>query len=133
MRWFFRIFFKAIRALLGPVILLWDALTTPKGIVRSAQAQQRIDADTSRLVLYQFRTCPFCVKVRRAMKRLSLNVETRDALRDMQSRQQLLQGGGQIKVPCLKITGEDGEATWMYESSAIVEYLQHRFAENQTA
>ena len=38
------------------------------------------------------------------------------------------QGGGQNQVPCLKITDDKGETTWLYESSAIIQYLQNRFA-----
>ena len=87
-----------------------------------------MDASTCKLVLYQFLMCPFCVTVRRAIKQLSLNIETRDAMRDSASRQQLLQGGGQLQVPCLRIIDEQGNVTWMYESRAIVSYLQAMYA-----
>ncbi len=128
MRLFFKYFFKAAHYIIGPIILLWDFLTSPRGVVRPAELQQQIDTDTSKLILYQFKMCPFSVIVRRAVKRLSLKIETRDALREEASREQLLKGGGQIKVPCLKITDDQGNNTWMYESSDIIQYLQQRFA-----
>jgi glutaredoxin len=128
MRFIIRYFFKGVRAILGPVLLTIDWLTTPRGIKRTPEEQQRIDEKTKNLVMYQFLTCPFCIKTRRAIKRLSLNIETRDALRDAQSRQQLLEGGGQIKVPCLRITGEDGSVEWLYESNEIIRYLNERVA-----
>jgi glutaredoxin len=128
MRFFFRYFFKIIHAIVGPILLGLDWLTSPKGIKRTPEEQQRIDAQTSRLVMYQFFTCPFCIKTRRAIKRLSLNIETRDALHHAPSRQQLLEGGGQIKVPCLRITNADGNVEWMYESDDIISYLQKNFA-----
>lgn len=128
MRLFFKYFFKTAQYIIGPVILLLDKLFPPRVIARSPEEQQQLDASSSKLLLYQFRMCPFCVKARRAIKRLSLNIETRDALREASSREELLAGGGQIKVPCLKITDEAGKATWMYESSDIIEYLQQRFA-----
>ena len=128
MRLFFKYFFKAAHYIIGPIILLWDWLTSPRGVVRSTEAQHQIDADTRKLVLYQFKMCPFSVIVRRAIKRLSLRIETRDALREESSREQLLEGGGQIKVPCLRITDDQGNNTWMYESSDIIQYLQQRFA-----
>jgi glutaredoxin len=78
--------------------------------------------------MYQFLTCPFCIKTRRAIKRLSLNIETRDALHHAPSRQQLLEGGGQVKVPCLRITDADGNIEWLYESDDIIQYLQQSFA-----
>ncbi|MDR9436279.1 MAG: glutathione S-transferase N-terminal domain-containing protein [Thiohalophilus sp.] len=128
MKWLIRYFFKGLRALLGPIILLVDKLSTPRGIKRSAQEQQQVDEQTRKLALYQFRTCPFCIKVRRAAKRLSLNIEKRDALGNPVHRRELLEGGGEIKVPCLRITEDDGQVRWLYESDDIIDYLQQRFA-----
>lgn len=128
MKWFFRIFFRTIRLVVGPMLLLAERLTTPKGIVRSAAAQKAVDEQTRDLALYQFRTCPFCIKTRRAIKRLSLNIELRDAQNDEKSRNEILHGGGEIKVPCLRI--RDGDHTrWLYESDDIIAYLNERFAE----
>ena len=128
MKFIIRSFFQIIRILLGPIILFWDLVTTPKGIERPEIEQDEIDRKTQSLVLYQFRTCPFCIKVRRAMKRLSLNIEIRDAQRNIENREELLLGGGAIKVPCLQITEADGEVRWMYESDDINDYLKQRFA-----
>lgn len=44
-----------------------------------------------------------------------------------QDRQTLLEQGGKIKVPCLRIE-EGGKTTWMYESKVIIDYLNNRFA-----
>ncbi|MEE9422075.1 MAG: glutaredoxin [Gammaproteobacteria bacterium] len=128
MRFFIRYFFKGVRAIVGPIMLTIDWLTTPRGIKREPDEQQRIDEKTKDLVLYQFLTCPFCVKTRRAIKRLSLKIETRDALKHAPSRQELLEGGGEIKVPCLRIPGENGKVTWLYESSEVIKYLEEQFA-----
>lgn len=128
MRIIIRYFFKGVRAIVGPMMLAADWLTTPRGIKRAPEAQQRIDEQTRDLVIYQFLTCPFCVKTRRAIKRLSLNIETRDALKHAPSRQELLEGGGEVKVPCLRIPGENGKVTWLYESNEIIKYLEERFA-----
>jgi glutaredoxin len=108
--------------------MLWEKLTARTRVQRPYELQRQVDASTRNLVLYQFLMCPFCVTVRRAIKRLSLNIETRDALRDPASREQLLQGGGQLQVPCLRITDAQGNISWMYESSAIVSYLQAEYA-----
>jgi len=128
MRLFFKYFFKTAQYIIGPIILLWDKLFPPRSMVRTQEEQQQVDASSNELVLYQFKMCPFCVKARRAIKRLSLNIETRDALREESSREELLAGGGQIKVPCLRIADDAGNTTWMYESSDIITYLQGRFA-----
>jgi len=128
MRLFFKYFFKTAQYIIGPIILLWDKLFPPRSMVRTPQEQQQVDASSNDLVLYQFKMCPFCVKARRAIKRLSLNIETRDALREESSREELLTGGGKMKVPCLMIADDEGHTTWMYESSDIITYLQERFA-----
>lgn len=119
-----RLFFRTIRRILGPIILLLDKITTPKGVKRPTEVQEQINQSTQDVVLYQFKTCPFCIKVRREIKRQSLNIELRDAQHDEHHRQQLLNGGGQIKVPCLKVKNKDGNDTWLYESTNVIQYLK---------
>jgi len=115
-----------IRWPVGRLILLVDWLTAPKPPRREPGAQARIDQAMAGLALYQFETCPFCVKTRRAMRRLGLNIETRDARRNPRWRQQLSSEGGRLQAPCLYIPGEDGEARWLYESNDIIAYLEQR-------
>lgn len=128
MKWLIRYFFKSVRAIVGPIILLFDKITTPRGIVRDPAQQEEIDRQARQLALYQFQTCPFCIKVRRAATRLSLDIEKRDALKDPVHRTALLEGGGQIKVPCLRIDDAGGSERWLYESDEIIAYLQARFS-----
>jgi glutaredoxin len=128
MKWAIRIFFRTLRIVLIPFMLLWERVTTPRGIVRPVQDQQRVDEQTRNMVLYQFRTCPFCIKVRREIRRLSLDIKLLDAQHDEQNRTELMLGGGTVKVPCLKITDAQGNSQWMYESSIINAYLHERFA-----
>ena len=118
--------FWVIRSVLAVVILTLNWVFTPRSIKRDNDTQKEVDAATQDLTLYQYKACPFCVKVRRSMKRSALNIETKDAKRCETSKQELLAGGGQLKVPCLKIT-ENGEDRWMYESSDIIDYLNGRF------
>jgi glutaredoxin len=123
-----RLFFRSIRILLIPFMHLYEFLTTPKGVVRAEDVQREVARQSRNLVLYQFKTCPFCIKVRREVKRLSLTIEMRDAQKNPQHRADLLQGGGQIKVPCLQIKDEQGNVQWLYESSEINQYLHQRFS-----
>lgn len=117
---------QVVRKVLGALILFFDWLFTPRGIKRDPEVQAKINHETANLALYEFKACPFCVKVRRAMKRQSLSIETRDAKRCEISRQELEQGGGRVKVPCLRIE-EEGGVHWMYESADIIHYLENRF------
>ncbi|MCE2570515.1 glutaredoxin family protein [Motilimonas eburnea] len=123
---------KLIRWLLGRIILLVNALTPPKSLQRTPERQQQVDKQTQSLALYQFEACPFCVKVRRQIKRLGLGIELRDAKNDLQHQAELQAGGGRVKVPCLRIDqrNEQGEiqTIWMYESSDINAYLAKEFA-----
>jgi glutaredoxin len=122
-----RYFFRTIRVLLIPFMHLFEFVTTPKGLVRSEIAQQVVARQCRNLALYQFTTCPFCIKVRREIKRLSLPIELRDAQKNLHNREQLLIAGGQVKVPCLQIRDDNGNVQWMYESAEIIQYLQQRF------
>ncbi len=127
MKLFFRIFFKTLRFILEPFLLLWDKVFVPKGIERSPEDQEKMDQRTKNLSLYQFNSCPFCIKVRRQVKRQSLNIPLLDAQYNQQNREELLKGGGKITVPCLKLVSDTGEVSWMYESSDIIQYLQDNF------
>lgn len=119
---------KIVRIVLGALILFFDWVFTPRGVKRESEAQETINKETEKLSLYQYKACPFCVKVRRSLKRNSLNVVTKDAKRCDTAKGELVSGGGKLKVPCLKIESENGDVNWMYESSEIINYLDQRFA-----
>jgi len=122
-----RAFFQTLRLVLGPVMLLKERLTQPKGMQRDAAVQAAVDLQCQSLALYQFNTCPFCIKVRQEMRRLSLPIDKRDAQHHAASREELLQGSGATKVPCLKITEANGQVRWLQDSNAIVAHLRERF------
>lgn len=122
------LFFKLLRAILGPILLLKERMSRPQGVVRTATNQASVDSASKNLALYQFTTCPFCIKVRQEMRRLSLNINLLDAQNSAENRQALLAQGGSPKVPCLKISNADGSAKWLYESKDIITYLQQQFA-----
>jgi len=128
MKTLIRTFFKILRIVLGPFMQLWEFVTRPKGVVRAPALQQAVNQQCQNLVLYQFTTCPFCIKVRQEMRRLSLPIERLDAQHNPQNRDALLKGSGALKVPCLKITDASGQTQWLCESGAIISYLNQRFA-----
>ena len=121
-----RFFLRLLREGSGRVVILIDWLFKPSVVKRNDEEQAKVDQATKILKLYQFYACPFCVKTRRAIKRLNLKVETRDAQTAGQFRKELEIRGGKIQVPCLKLEGA-GEATWIYESNDIIKYLDERF------
>ncbi|MFM8356204.1 MAG: glutaredoxin family protein [Gammaproteobacteria bacterium] len=74
-------------------------------------------------VLYQYASCPFCQRVLRFLAQAGVELPLKDTLRDPAARRELIQGGGDSQVPCLRIE-RSGEVTWLYESLDIIAYLQ---------
>jgi len=127
---------KLVRWILARLILAYEKVASPKGVKRDPQEQALIDERTKNFVVYQFKACPFCVKVRFALKKHSINVEFLDAKNDPQHREALLQHGGKVKVPCLRIKSDcDGEDEWLYESDAIIQFIEQNvvYLEDTTA
>lgn len=118
---------KLIRAIIGKFILLADQATTPGSLQRDPDQQKIIDQQTCNLAIYQFHACPFCVKVRRELKRLNLNIELRDAKNDTTHKQTLIEQGGKYQVPCLR-TDEADAVHWLYESDDIIRLLRQKFS-----
>jgi len=117
---------KFLRWLIGRIILFFDFVFSPSKPKRSEQAQAELDKATNHLSLYQLPACPFCVKVRREIKRQGLNIPLKN-IHDSVNLDTLVSQGGKRTVPCLRIENADGTATWMYESNDIIAYLNKTF------
>ena len=117
---------KFIRQVLGRIIVLLNFVFSPRKKKRSKVAQDKVNVETQQLTLYQFYLCPFCVRVRRMMTRLSLNIACHDIKTSEKHHADLMTGGGKRKVPCLRIE-ENDKIAWLYESMAINTYLIERF------
>jgi len=120
-----RLLLKALREGLGRLIILIDWIFSPSRLKRTDDVQAEVNQKTTVLKLYQFYACPFCIKTRRAIKRLNLKIETRNA-QSGEFREELQLMGGKVKVPCLKIGGAD-DVSWVYGSDTIIDYLEKRF------
>ena len=114
-----------IRWPIGRLILLLNFIFSPRSPKRTTEEQQKVDEKIQNLSLYQLPTCPFCVKVRRTMKREGLNIELRNINQENEYREELSNEGGKHKVPCLRIEKSDGKVQWLYESNDIITHLQH--------
>jgi len=115
---------KAIRWPIGQLILLLNFIFSPRSPKRAVEEQAKIDGKTETLSLYQLPSCPFCVKVRRTMKREGLKIELRNISGKNDFSEELIREGGKRKVPCLRIEKEDGQVQWLYESNDVVAHLQ---------
>ncbi len=122
---------KIFRNGLGYIFIFVSLFIPIKKLTRTEKEQSVVDKETASLSLYQFYPCPFCLKTRRAIKRLGLNITTRDATKDP-ARTELLSGGGQIKVPCLRIETNEKDI-WLYESMDIIAYLEQHYTQSTEA
>jgi glutaredoxin len=117
---------KIVRAIVGWGILVIDRLTAPKAPNRTPEAQKALDSRTANHTLYHLQACPFCVKVRRQIRRQGLAIPSKEIGDDPQAAAELIAGGKLDQVPCLRID-RGGAVEWMYESTAINRYLETTF------
>ena len=116
-----------IRWFLGKLILFINLLTLPKPILRKKIDQDMVDKETKNLTIYQFEACPFCVKVRRFIRKNSLKINLKDAKNNKTFKSELVNEGGKHKVPCLKIEKINSKTIWLYESTEIIKFLKKEF------
>lgn len=81
---------------------------------------------TTRLSLYYFRSCPYCVRVLIAMKRLGLEgkIELRNKRKHPEYAEELVEATGIAMVPCLRIEDDTGRDEWIHESLDIIDWLE---------
>ena len=118
---------RLIRWFVGRLILFVNLVTLPKPIKRKEIEQDKIDKQTKNLTIYQFEACPFCVKVRRFIRKNSLRINLKDAKNNKIFKSELVNEGGKHKVPCLKIEKINAKTEWLYESSEIIKFLEKEF------
>ncbi len=121
-----KLIINGLRNLIGGVMVIIDVITRGPKLKRSTEVQKQVDQQTSKLALYHFFACPFCIKTRRTIYKLNLNIENRSVSEGSPYRQELLEQGGKIQAPCLRIQHDD-KVEWLYESSDISKYLKQRF------
>ncbi len=114
-----------IRMILRFIVTMSDKLRPVTAIEITQEQQKAINNVTDDLILYHYPACPFCVKVDRKMRALNMTMDKRDP-RIEPFKSELMTGGGEQQVPCLKI-GKGDKALWMYESSEIIMYLEDKF------
>lgn len=77
------------------------------------------------LSLYHLPTCLFCWRVRFAAWRMEIRLPMKNILLSPTAHRELVNEGGKMQVPCLRIEEAD-DVRWLYESADIIEYLKKR-------
>ncbi|MBX2799865.1 MAG: glutathione S-transferase N-terminal domain-containing protein [Myxococcales bacterium] len=86
---------------------------------------------TPKLALYLFEGCPYCERVRAAVRDLQLQVEERDVRRDAAHATDLQAATGRGTVPVLRIE-EGSDTRWLPESADIVDHLYVTYGEGRS-
>jgi glutaredoxin len=118
-----------VRKILGALILLLDRIFVPAvEVQRTPEDQSRVDSKLASWTLYHLEACPFCVKVRREMKRLAISIPMKEINALPQNHEELMAGGKIDQVPCLRYVDDSGAEKWMYESDEINAFLRAGFS-----
>lgn len=117
------------RRMKGVCLMVADRWITVKPVKRSSEEQSSLDRESRRIQLYFCKTCPSSIRIKRRCQFLGLRVVEKDVMRVNSYRKELIHGGGQVRIPCLRIEGQKGKETrWLYDSDKILAYLDKRFA-----
>ncbi|OKY24801.1 MULTISPECIES: glutaredoxin family protein [Thalassotalea] len=115
-----------LRWVIGRIILFFDFVFSPRSPKLTSAQKADIAQATENMSLYQLPACPFCVKVRRAMKRNGIALPLQNINKSDEANQALIEQGGKRKVPCLRIEHDNNSVEWLYESNDIINYLTNR-------
>jgi len=83
--------------------------------------------------LYYFASCPYCIKVRVMLWLMGVKLPLRNIYHGYhgeKNKSALLEGGGKLQVPCLRIESADGKVKWLYESADIIAYFKNTDVRN---
>ena len=93
----------------------------------TSSMQDKNKSDSDSLSLYYFKTCPYCFRVSRVLKKLGVEVEKRDIHADPRHQADLMAALGRKTVPVLRINSSDGDERWLPESRDIISYLKSTY------
>lgn len=117
------------RRMQGICFMFADSCFKVKPVVRSNEEQCSLDRESRRIQLYFCKTCPTSIKIKRRCEQLGLRIVEKDVQRVDAYRNELVHGGGEVRVPCLRVEGQKGkDARWLYEGENILKYLNRRFS-----
>lgn len=113
------------RHIKGKTLGLVDRFLPVKPIERPAEEQTLLNRESRRMHLYYSRQCPSSISVKRYLERAGLHPVTKEVERADAYRNELVKGGGESRVPCLRICTRSGDR-WIYSPEAIINYLEKR-------
>lgn len=116
---------KIIRFFLKNIILFVDFIIPVGNKNKLSDSHKNIfQKMSSNWKLYEFKACPFCIKVKRYLRSRNISLILVDA-KNKQNEKELINGGGKRKVPCLYYL-DNQTPQWLYESSDIIEFIENK-------
>lgn len=113
----------------GICLMFADNWFKVKPVARSNKEQCSLDRESRRIQLYFCKTCPTSIRIKRRCEKLGLRIVEKDVKRVDAYRNELVHGGGEVRVPCLRVEGRNGQDTrWLYEGDNILKYINRRFS-----
>lgn len=107
--------------------LSWAYQLLPvRPVVCSVERRNAMERDSRRMQLFFSHDCPASLATQRYCQRLGLRVVEKNVARVLSYRNELLNEGGQSRVPCLRVE-EEGEVKWLYSCDSIRRFLDQRF------
>ncbi len=116
------------RQIKGMTLSVINRVLPVKPLEWNNEKRSIIDRESRRMQLYFCRRCPSSVQVQRSCERLGLHMVEKDVGRVNSYRNELVNGGGQPRVPCLRLD-LDNKTTWLYGQREIVSYLEGRYCQ----
>ncbi|MDH3693178.1 MAG: glutaredoxin [Gammaproteobacteria bacterium] len=92
------------------------------------QPSKETKTNSDSLILYHRDMCMFCWRVQHTIKKLGIEVESRNIWQDAEYERELVEARGRNTVPVLRIIDNEGNSTWLPESSDIIHYLKKNYA-----
>lgn len=117
---------KLTKQLKGKALDIVDRLLPVRPQPLSPEQRNLLERESRRMHLYYCRSCPSSIAIKRHCERIGLRVVEKDVVRVNAYRNELLNGGGEPRVPCLRVQDEQGDR-WLYSPDAIRSYLKNRF------
>lgn len=115
------------RQLKGKTLNLADRLVPAKPVERSREEQTLLNRESRRMHLYYSRNCPASILVKRYFEKTGLHPVSKEVERVDAYRNELVNGGGESRVPCLRVRHGEQDS-WIYSPEAILNYLEDKIS-----
>lgn len=117
---------SVVRYFKGKALAFAYQLFPVRPLARSGMEKDSLERESRKMQLYFCHDCPSSLMIQRYCQRLGLRVVKKNVAQVIRYRNELINGGGQSRVPCLRVE-EEGNVYWLYSREKIKRFLAQRF------